>query len=164
MTLTVVGREGPLGPDGRVRRAPSVHQAMVSMGRSTPAGQPIGEADLRRPAQLRRINCALLKLWGLLPCVDDAELVVTELATNAFQHGGAQGITVTWCVDGVHLTIQVRDSSPVRPVLRAVDDASERGRGLCIVEALAAEWGVSEDGTTVHCALALPSSVTAASA
>ncbi|MBK5992642.1 ATP-binding protein [Streptomyces sp. MBT58] len=141
--------------------APSVHRYMVSIERSTPAGQPIGDLDLRRPAQLRRINCALLKLWGLNPCVDDAGLVVTELATNALQHGGEQGITVMWCLDGVHLTIVVRDSSPVRPVLRAVDDDSEGGRGLCIVEALAAEWGISEDGTTVHCALALPSRVSA---
>ncbi|MEU6839223.1 ATP-binding protein [Streptomyces rubiginosohelvolus] len=116
----------------------------------------MGAADLHRPAQLRRMNRALLKHWDLSPCIDDAELVLTELATNAFQHGGGDDITVTWCADGAHLTIQVKDSSPVRPALQAVDEASEHGRGLCIVEALAASWGISEDGTTVHCALALP--------
>ncbi|MFB6907145.1 hypothetical protein ACFCWB_23030 [Streptomyces bacillaris] len=51
--------------------------------------------------------------------------------------------------------MRVEDSSPVRPVLRAVDETSEGGRGLSIVEALADAWGVSEDGRTVHCALAL---------
>ncbi|MFI1532073.1 ATP-binding protein [Streptomyces griseus] len=110
------------------------------------------------------MNCALLGLWGLRPCIGDAELVLTELATNAFQHGGGDGVTVTWCATDAFLFIQVEDSSPVRPVLRVVDESSERGRGLCIVEALAAEWGISEDGTTVHCALALPSTVPAATA
>lgn len=156
MTLTVVDREGPQGPDGRVRRAPSVRRCQVSIVRSTPAGEPMGIDDLRRPGQLRRLNCALLKLWGLRPCIGVAELVLTELATNAFQHGGGDDVTVTWCANDAHLIIQVTDSSHERPVLRAVNEASERGRGLCIVEALAAEWGISEDGTTVHCALALP--------
>lgn len=156
MTLTVVDREGLQGPGGRVRRAPSVRRCQVSVVRSAPVGEPMGVDDLRRPGQLRRMNCALLKLWGLRSCIGDAELVLTELATNAFQHGGGDNVTVTWCADEAHLIIQVKDSSHERPVLRAADDVSERGRGLCIVEALAAEWGISEDGTTVHCALALP--------
>lgn len=133
-----------------------VRRCEVSIVRSTPAGQPMMPADRRRPGQLRRMNCALLKLWDLRPCIDVAALVLTELATNAFQHGGGADVTVTWCADGTHLTIQVEDSSPVRPVLRTVDESSEGGRGLSIVEALADRWGVSEDGHTVHCALALP--------
>lgn len=155
MTLTAFGRGGPQGP-GRVRKAPSVRHCQVSIVRSMPAGGPMGIDALRRPGQLRRLNCALLNLWGLRSCIGDAELVLTELATNAFQHGGGDDVTVTWCADEVHLMIQVKDSSHDRPVLRAADDVSEHGRGLCIVEALAAEWGISEDGTTVHCALALP--------
>lgn len=161
MTLTMVDREGPQGPGGRVRRAPIVRRYQVSIVRATPAGEPMGVDDLRRPRQLRRMNCALLKLWGLLACKEDADLVLTELATNAFQHGGGDAVTVTWNADGAHLIIQVKDCSRERPVLRAVDEASEHGRGLCIVEALATSWGISGDGTTVHCALELPSSVAA---
>lgn len=156
MTLTVVNQSGPQGSAGRARRAPSARRYQVSIVRSTPAGQPMGEGDLRRPGQLRRMNRALLTHWGLRPCVEDADLVLTELATNAFQHGGGDSVTITWCANEACLIIQVKDSSCVRPVVRAVDEASEHGRGLCIVEALADEWGISEDGTTVQCAFALP--------
>ncbi|MFJ9640925.1 hypothetical protein [Streptomyces sp. NPDC101178] len=62
------------------------------------------------------------------PCVDVAALVLTELVTNAFQHGGGEDVTITWCADGTHLTLQVEGSSPVRPVLRTVDESSEGGR------------------------------------
>ncbi|MFJ8774472.1 ATP-binding protein [Streptomyces microflavus] len=156
MTLIVVDQSGPRRSAGRVRRAPSARHYQTSIVRSTPAGQPMREGDLRRPGQLRRMNCALLTYWGLRPCIEVADLVLTELATNAFQHGGGDSVTITWCANEARLMIQVKDSSCVRPVVRAVDEASEHGRGLCIVEALADEWGISEDGTTVHCALALP--------
>ncbi|MFD4123828.1 ATP-binding protein [Streptomyces globisporus] len=156
MTLTVMGQSGPQRSAGRVRRAPSARHYQTSIVRSTLAGQPLAEGDLRRPGQLRRMNCALLTHWGLQPCIEVADLVLTELATNAFQHGAGDSVTITWCANEGRLMIQVKDSSSVRPVVRDVDEASEHGRGLCIVEALADEWGISEDGTTVQCALALP--------
>ncbi|MFD3815142.1 ATP-binding protein [Streptomyces rubiginosohelvolus] len=156
MTLTVLGRQGPQVQDGRGRSAPNVRLFEVCIARSTPAGQqPLVDADRRRPRQLRRMNCALLKHWGLWTCVDTAELLLTELATNAFQHGEGD-VTVTWRLDTEYLSILVRDCSPAHPAVRTADAASEHGRGLCLVEALADRWGVSEDGTTVHCALALP--------
>ncbi|MYX15528.1 ATP-binding protein [Streptomyces sp. SID8374] len=156
MTITVLARQGPQVHDTAVRSAPMVRRCEVSVVRSTPAGRSMVSADRRRPGQLRRMNCALLKLWDLQPCIDAAALVLTELVTNAFQHGGGEDITVTWSADGTHLTIQVEDSSSVRPVLRTADESSESGRGLSIVEALADKWGVSEDGHTAHCALVLP--------
>ncbi|MEU6632850.1 ATP-binding protein [Streptomyces parvus] len=160
MTLTVLGRQGPQVHDGRGRSAPQVQARLceVSIARSTPAGQPLVLADRRRPGQLRRLNCALLNHWGLRPCVDTAELLLTELATNAFQHGDGD-VTVTWRVDTEYLFILVRDCSPAHPAIRTADSTSEHGRGLCLVKALADRWGVSEDGTTVHCALALPERV-----
>ncbi|WP_145499337.1 ATP-binding protein [Streptomyces sp. CFMR 7] len=155
MTTTVPARQEQQFHDDAGRSAPMIRRCQVSIVRSTPAGQPMVSEDRRRPGQLRRMNGALLTLWDLRPCIDVAALVLTELVTNAFQHGGGEDITVTWCADVTHLTMRVEDSSPVRPVLRAVDETSEGGRGLGIVEALADAWGVSEDGRTVHCALAL---------
>ncbi|MFB6700195.1 ATP-binding protein [Streptomyces rubiginosohelvolus] len=161
MTLTVLGRQGPQVQDGRGRSAPQVRLFEVCIARVTPAGQqPLAVADQRRPGQLRRVNCALLGYWGLRPCIKTAELLLTELATNAFQHGEGD-VTVTWRLDTVHLSILVRDGSTTRPALRTADSASERGRGLCLVEALADQWGVSDDGTTVHCSLALPDAASA---
>ncbi|MFB7403359.1 ATP-binding protein [Streptomyces rubiginosohelvolus] len=161
MTLTVLGRQGPQVRDGRGRSAPQVRLFEVCIARSTPIGQqPLAVADQRRPRQLRRMNCALLGYWGLRPCIDTAALLLTELATNAFQHGEGD-VTVTWRLDTAHLSILVRDGSPARPALRTADSASERGRGLCLVQALADRWGVSDDGTTVHCSLDLPDAVSA---
>ncbi len=88
-----------------------IRRCQVSIVRSTRAGQPMVSEDRRRPGQLRRMNGALLTLWDLRPCIDVAALVLTELVTNAFQHGGGEGITVTWCADVTHLTMRVEDSS-----------------------------------------------------
>lgn len=155
MTIPVLAHRGQQVHDDAGRSVPMIRRCQVSIVRATPAGQPMVSADRRRPGQLRAMNGALLTLWDLRPCIDVAALVLTELVTNAFQHGGGEDITVTWCADVTHLTMRVEDSSPVRPVLRAVDETSEGGRGLSIVEALADAWGVSEDGHAVHCALAL---------
>ncbi|MGW9191615.1 ATP-binding protein [Streptomyces rubiginosohelvolus] len=161
MTLTALDRQGPQANDGRGRSAPQVRLFEVCIARSTLTGQqPLVLADRRRPRQLRRMNCALLGYWGLRPCIDTSELLLTELATNAFQHGEGD-VTVTWRLDTEYLTILVRDGSTTRPALRTADSASERGRGLCLVEALADRWGVSDDGTTVHCSLALPDAASA---
>src|SRR4051812_22818914 len=43
-------------------------------------------ATLRSAATARAVVRALLPAWGLGPVVDDAELVVSELVSNAVEH------------------------------------------------------------------------------
>jgi anti-sigma regulatory factor (Ser/Thr protein kinase) len=85
---------------------------------------------------------------------DDAEIITSELVTNAIQHvcgDGTEtvGVTLarTWNPEAV--TVIVTDSSPEGPAMREAPTDSDqgRGRGLRTVEALSAHWGWHpEDG------------------
>lgn len=87
--------------------------------------------------------------------LDDMALVVAEFAGNGIRHtasgrGGEIHIAL-WAGDGV-LRAEVSDDGAdgERPVLRDAQDG-ESGRGLRIVDAIAARWGHRPDGprTTV---------------
>lgn len=74
--------------------------------------------------------------------VDDVELVVSELATNALVHGQAEFTVKLRVLDEV-VVVEVEDGSHVGPVLRAPGELDTNGRGVAIVEALSNDWGVS---------------------
>lgn len=88
------------------------------------------------------------------PAVDDAELCASELVTNAVMHtesGNGGHVTITVARDGDVLEVCVADDGADGEVPHVRDEASaENGRGILIVAALAAEWGVEaeRDGTT----------------
>ena len=95
---------------------------------------------------------AALGFHELAQYADDAEIITSELVTNAIQHvcgDGTEtvGITLarTWNPEAV--TVTVTDSSPEGPAMCEATAGSDRGRGLRIVEALSAHWGWHpEDG------------------
>jgi anti-sigma regulatory factor (Ser/Thr protein kinase) len=71
--------------------------------------------------------------------------MVSELATNAVQHAETEfevAIWVTPDAEGRAVLVRVTDSSPGFPVLQEPVADEPRGRGLRIVESLAAGWGV----------------------
>lgn len=72
----------------------------------------------------------------------DAELVVTELVTNAWKHGSQTGvITLGVDVRDASLHIEVCGETPGEPrILQSHTDASS-GRGLLMIEELADDWG-----------------------
>lgn len=80
-----------------------------------------------------------------LPLADDAELLLGELVANAVGHASAPPgrlvLAAFGYADGA-LRIEVHDACADAPVLRSPGDADEAGRGLRVVDALAAEWGV----------------------
>ena len=82
--------------------------------------------------------------------VETAVLLVTELVSNAIQHGGGSAL-VDADVDRTRLRVSVADSDPRLPTaaLAAID--AERGRGLLLVEALSSRWGATplDDGKVV---------------
>src|SRR5579859_875219 len=82
------------------------------------------------------------------PAVDDAELIVSELFANAIAHshsghpGGTVAVAVQAQAQRGDVRILVRDAGgPDTPTHKAADPASERGRGIAIISALATEWG-----------------------
>lgn len=82
--------------------------------------------------------------------VDAVVLLTSELVTNAILHGaGHVAVHLTW--DDRQVRLEVVDQSPTWPVLRAFDVDAPSGRGLLLVEALSAGWGVepNEPGKTV---------------
>jgi anti-sigma regulatory factor (Ser/Thr protein kinase) len=74
---------------------------------------------------------------------EDAEMVTSELVTNAVKHSGALkfGLEITHMADSGAVAIIVTDPSPRPPVKRDPSEATEQGRGLNIVEALSVSWG-----------------------
>jgi anti-sigma regulatory factor (Ser/Thr protein kinase) len=90
--------------------------------------------------------------WGHLPddrALADAVLLVSELATNVVRHGPLLErefeVAVTALADGSCL-IEVSDEGRLEPRLRVVGDWEEAGRGLHLVETVAAAWGVWSRG------------------
>ena len=90
--------------------------------------------------------------WGHGPedlALADTVLVVSALATNVVRHGPLVErefeVAVTALADGSCL-VEVSDEGRLEPRLRAVADWEEHGRGLHLVEHIAAAWGVWSRG------------------
>ncbi|MEV0602209.1 ATP-binding protein [Streptomyces sp. NPDC050315] len=87
--------------------------------------------------------------YGLHDAVETAELLVSELATNAVLHARSRfRLTLTLCRGVLRCEVadQVRDAPP--PGRAGACEDSENGRGLFLVDALSERWGSTllEDG------------------
>jgi anti-sigma regulatory factor (Ser/Thr protein kinase) len=76
--------------------------------------------------------------------LDVAALLTTELVSNAIRHTRDE-LVLSVRLAGGRLRVGVADSSHRRPQLVQVGKRDTSGRGLHLVEALAAEWGVDPD-------------------
>jgi anti-sigma regulatory factor (Ser/Thr protein kinase) len=72
--------------------------------------------------------------------VDTAELLVSELVTNALLHASSTATLQIDTADG-RIRISVHDDSALSPHVRAAALDATGGRGLLLVEALATDWG-----------------------
>lgn len=85
-----------------------------------------------------------------------AELLVSELVTNAVMHGRGN-ITLRAHVDEDRLLVEVIDEGGgFERTLRQDDFDSVGGRGLAIVDAEASRWGIHEGTTHVWFELEQP--------
>ena len=98
------------------------------------------------PACGKAVRDWIARVVGAYSCpVDapDAALVVSELFGNAVMHGPEAGnVLVAYLLwrDGARIVVCDR-GGPTLPQLRARDGFAEGGRGLQVVDALAARWG-----------------------
>ncbi|TDD28996.1 hypothetical protein E1286_46670 [Nonomuraea terrae] len=83
-----------------------------------------------------------LLVWGWSQACDVAELLASELVTNAVRHAAGLVLLTLWVVDGV-LRCEVGDGSQQLPVRHAAAEDDEGWRGLALVEELSAAWGTS---------------------
>jgi anti-sigma regulatory factor (Ser/Thr protein kinase) len=94
-----------------------------------------------------------LSQWGLNRLIDDAELVLSELVTNAVIATGTTNpqpkwseldnlaiITVRLVVTADSLVIEVWDRDPKPPTPKQAKRDDENGRGLAIVTAFCRRW------------------------
>ncbi|WP_309225697.1 ATP-binding protein [Quadrisphaera sp. INWT6] len=79
--------------------------------------------------------------------LDEAQLLVSELVTNAVRHGSPPITTEVGCRGQAGLHVRVTDGATSEPLVRtpAVDDVG--GRGMLLVDLLSSAWGV-EPGST----------------
>ena len=73
--------------------------------------------------------------------VEIAQLLTTELVTNALDHGAGE-ITLGIARSDDDLRIDVGDDAPGHPRPAPAAPDQTRGRGMLLVESLAAGWGV----------------------
>lgn len=92
----------------------------------------------------RRLVRLALDVWGLDTVRGSAELVVSELLTNAVLHARRDSVRVTVTRLGdERISVAVVDLSHKRPEPRPAGSDAESGRGLEIVDALSGgRWGV----------------------
>lgn len=93
----------------------------------------------------------VLAQWGLPgDAGEPAMLVVTELLSNAMEHG-LPPIQLTVDVVDRAVRVEVQDAAAEPPRQQPVHEAQLRGRGLQLVDGLSAKWGWTNDarGKTV---------------
>jgi len=106
--------------------------------------------DLSAPGAARRFVRAALGDARLDELAGDAVLLVSELCENAVLHAGT-GFTVELVTDGVELTVAVTDHGSTPMELRRVVPPTPgtrrdtNGRGLVLVDSVAAAWGSQHD-------------------
>jgi anti-sigma regulatory factor (Ser/Thr protein kinase) len=146
--------------------------------RSRPASRPLS-SSLPLGALLTATPCArlhahaVLTEWGLRGLAQRAELIVSELVTNAvrastgpdgrprYGEAGLPVVVLRLSNDGTRVLIEVWDEIPSMPVTEQADPDDESGRGLMLIEAISDGWTWATvpgwTGKVVSAELSLPS-------
>jgi anti-sigma regulatory factor (Ser/Thr protein kinase) len=104
------------------------------------------ERSVHAPREARHFVADTLEAWRCPTLVDDASLIVTELATNAVVHAQTDFIvTLTRSRRGVRISVE--DSSFVAPTVAMAPRSATSGRGLTLVAAVANRWGDGSVGS-----------------
>jgi anti-sigma regulatory factor (Ser/Thr protein kinase) len=74
--------------------------------------------------------------------IDDLNLVVSELVTNAVQAGCSE-LDLDLQVHRNRIRVTISDQAPGRPEVQHPASSEERGRGLQLVAQLSSHWGIS---------------------
>jgi PAS domain S-box-containing protein len=152
----LAGRLDPASPDldalaARVTDGPDRDDDVaLLLVRTDPRSRPptvrleIG-SDVREAGRARAVALDTLTAWGEPALADVAELVVSELVTNALRYGAGQvSLQLSRHDDGI--VVEVFDEGVGTPRRRRATADEEGGRGLLLVGAVAAAWGVRTRG------------------
>lgn len=145
------------GGAGTEPRTVPVPRARGRRSDSDPVFRPLGDWPASSRLDLRAlptaVPCARLHLrsrlheWGLRPLAECAELVTSELVTNAVSAVAGLPeplVRLRIASDRERVLVEVWDASEQRPAPRRPEPAelpAEGGRGLLLVAALSSDWG-----------------------
>lgn len=99
-------------------------------------------SDPKAVSSTRKTLMRQLQAWGLDHLADDLQLISSELVTNAMRYSKGP-IKVRLKIRGSRVRVEVTDSNPDE-VPEALDagETLSHGRGLPLIDAIAASWGV----------------------
>ena len=122
-----------------------MESSVVRVGELTLPAEPV------RVGEARRHVAAVIRDWHVGVDAEIAILLTSEVFTNAVVHAAAPGdvIRLVEAWDGEQFRIEVHDSRSGEPMwgdLTLESTTDESGRGLAMVELLAAKWGVEATG------------------
>ena len=93
----------------------------------------------------------VLREWGLRDLASDAEMIVSELITNAIEASTLLSerppVSLRLLLTGKSVVIEAWDHSPLDLEPREADADAECGRGLTVVAALSEHWGWERTGS-----------------
>ncbi|MBZ9645026.1 SpoIIE family protein phosphatase [Streptomyces sp. PSKA30] len=107
-------------------------------------------------ATARSLVAGQLDVWGLEDLTFTAQLIVSELVTNAIRYGSPP-VRLKLLRDAA-LICEVSDTGNATPRLRHARTTDEGGRGLFLISQVAGSWGTrgASQGKTIWAALPLP--------
>jgi hypothetical protein len=98
-------------------------------------------AELEAPGRARRLVIGALRRRGCNDTlVDQAAVVLSELANNAVLHAGS-GFSIVVRIQDATLRIEVRDASPLDATAAGHGLVVRAAHGLGLIDALATRWG-----------------------
>jgi hypothetical protein len=99
------------------------------------------------PRLARRFIADTLAPWADVELVDAAELLVTELVTNAVVHAHSRArVVIVTGGERSDIRIEVHDDAREQPRIGGFDPDALSGRGLALVDAISERWGVEPSG------------------
>ncbi|WP_329391381.1 SpoIIE family protein phosphatase [Streptomyces sp. NBC_01716] len=141
VALLVVHR----APDPGTHQAPRIHQY-------------IHQADPEGLIETRAVLRQALVDWHMPALVDDVQLAAGEMLVNVLLHTEGGAVLTLEVVPGPvrRVRLWVKDRSSAWPRRRWPGEAATSGRGLLMIDAVAARWGVEPrgDGKAVWCEFA----------
>jgi DNA-binding NarL/FixJ family response regulator len=102
--------------------------------------------DLTSAARARRFTATTMAQWEVADLVDDAKVVVSELAANAVTHARSQ-CRLKLLLKPSALRIEIVDDGTGTPEPQPLSDTEEHGRGLFLIGVLSTAWGMESLGS-----------------
>lgn len=115
--------------------------ALESLGREPSSTAVLDlQRELSSVPAARRFVRTHLSNWNLDEVADLAQLVASELVTNAITHANSP-CQLRLSLRSSTMRVEVRDEGAGTPEPRVPSEVGESGRGMHLISALAAAWG-----------------------